>query len=286
GGTPLDTGATFTTNVTGTTTFYATSTVGGGSASVGVVSPASLSGVSTADYDMYYMSFDMLGTGGTIKSVDIFPNVTPGASFTIQIQNSAGTVLFSQQGVTTVQGPTTPQTVPMGFYLPAGTGYRFKFAATMPSMHRNTSGAVYPYTIPGVISMTGNNFNQSYWYYFYNVQVCTGSDSARTPVVVTVNPKPATPTITRGGIGDRDLTSSAATGNQWLMNGTPISGATSQTYTATANGNYAVVVTDNGCSSDTSAVVNITNTGIKGDLAGMNVSVYPNPNNGQFSVKL
>src|SRR5690606_33159409 len=126
GGTPLDTGATFTTNVTGTTTFYATSTVGGGSASVGVVSPASLSGVSTADYDMYYMSFDMLGTGGTIKSVDIFPNVTPGASFTIQIQNSAGTVLFSQQGVTTVQGPTTPQTVPMGFYLPAGTGYRFK----------------------------------------------------------------------------------------------------------------------------------------------------------------
>src|SRR5690606_2210740 len=121
---------------------------------------------------------------------------------------------------------------------------------------------------------------------FYNVQVGTGCESARTPVVVTVNPKPATPTITRGGIGDRDLTSSAATGNQWLMNGTPISGATSQTYTATANGNYAVVVTDNGCSSDTSAVVNITNTGIKGDLAGMSVSVYPNPNNGQFSVKL
>jgi hypothetical protein len=108
---------------------------------------------------------------------------------------------------------------------------------------------------------------------------CTGTASQ----TVTVNATPATPTISRLNMV---LTSSSATGNQWYLNGAIIPGATGATYTVTANGNYTVVVTANGCASAVSAATNITNSGIADDLAGMKVSVYPNPTSGAFNVKL
>lgn len=52
------------------------------------------------------------------------------------------------------------------------------------------------------------------------------------------------------------LTASAGTAYQWLLNGSPIGGATAQTYWASASGNYAVVVSDaNGCPCTTDVVV-------------------------------
>lgn len=54
-----------------------------------------------------------------------------------------------------------------------------------------------------------------------------------------------TPTVTRN---NNTLTSSSATNNQWYLDGNPVSGATSQTYTATNAGGYQVGVTyDAGC---------------------------------------
>jgi hypothetical protein len=81
---------------------------------------------------------------------------------------------------------------------------------------------------------------------------------------VTVNPSPATPTITPGGPttfcegGSVTLASSSASGNQWYLNGNPVGGATSQTYVATASGNYTDVVTTSGCPSSTSAAITVT----------------------------
>src|SRR5205823_1937165 len=92
---------------------------------------------------------------------------------------------------------------------------------------------------------------------------CTSAASAA--VSVTVNPLPATAVISAGGAttfcagGSVLLTSSSASGNQWYLNGTAIAGATSNSYSATASGNYTVKVTDgNGCTSGTSAAVSVT----------------------------
>jgi len=63
----------------------------------------------------------------------------------------------------------------------------------------------------------------------------------------------------------------------------PISGATSQNFTPTVTGNYAVVVTENGCS-ETSACENIIITGINEMNANNNISVYPNPVNDIFTI--
>lgn len=73
---------------------------------------------------------------------------------------------------------------------------------------------------------------------------------------------------------------------QWIdcdNNNAPISGETGQSFTATANGNFAVIVTQNGCS-DTSSCVAITSVGL--DESGLVVgpAIYPNPSAGIVNV--
>ena len=101
----------------------------------------------------------------------------------------------------------------------------------------------------------------------YTVTVTGGNSCTATSAatVVTVNPLPPTPTITPSGSttacngGTVGLTSSSGSGNQWLLNGNPIGGATNASYTATATGSYSVQVTVNGCSATSSPVqVNIS----------------------------
>ena len=59
---------------------------------------------------------------------------------------------------------------------------------------------------------------------------------------------------------------------------------TNQSFTATVNGNYAVVVTVGSCS-DTSACENITGVGIN-EVTSSVVSIYPNPTSGMFTISL
>jgi hypothetical protein len=75
---------------------------------------------------------------------------------------------------------------------------------------------------------------------------------------------------------------------QWLDcdNGnSEINGEIGQSFTATTNGNYAVVLTESGCI-DTSDCVAITSVGIIENSFGNKLIVYPNPTNGNFSVDL
>lgn len=111
----------------------------------------------------------------------------------------------------------------------------------------------------------------SSWYYV------TGTDGNgcenRDSVFITVNPLPAAPVIVRL---DPNLVSSYSSGNQWYLDGSPIAGATGQTYAFTQNGNYQVEYTDaNGCTS-MSAVFPVTNVGVD-EWNQFSFAVYPNP---------
>jgi N-acetylneuraminic acid mutarotase len=111
--------------------------------------------------------------------------------------------------------------------------------------------------------------------------VVTGCDSLVT-VDLTINRVDASVssiqnTITANAIG--------AT-YQWLdcnNNFALIVGATSQSFTATSNGNFAVMVTENNCT-DTSSCVNITGIGINEMMGLFNLSISPNPSSGSFFV--
>jgi len=77
-----------------------------------------------------------------------------------------------------------------------------------------------------------------------------------------------------------------ATTYQWIdcnNNNVAIAGETNSSYTATANGDYAVIITEGNCS-DTSACVTIAGVGI--DEVGLLsvVEIYPNPNKGEFTI--
>lgn len=92
------------------------------------------------------------------------------------------------------------------------------------------------------------------------------------------------PVITKIG---SDLGSSSVSGNQWYYNNSIITGATSQTYTPTASGNYYCIVTDvDGCFSDTSNVIYVVITGIN-NLFNNNCSfeIYPNPANNTITIE-
>ena len=79
---------------------------------------------------------------------------------------------------------------------------------------------------------------------------------------------------------------------QWLdcdNSNSIISGATSQSYTATANGSYACEIT-NGCKIDTTACVSITTiSGGPGSAiaenSNINITLYPNPTNGEIFIQ-
>jgi PKD-like domain/Secretion system C-terminal sorting domain len=95
----------------------------------------------------------------------------------------------------------------------------------------------------------------TYSVYVNNAGVNSASSLGTT---VTVNPLPATPTITASGPttfcagGSVTLTSSSATGNVWS------NGATTQSITVTTGGTYTVLVTIGGCSSSSSAGTIVT----------------------------
>lgn len=75
---------------------------------------------------------------------------------------------------------------------------------------------------------------------------------------------------------------------QWLdcnNNYAVISGETNQTFTPTVDGNYAIEVTQSGCT-DTSSCYIVIVTGIFENVENKAFSIYPNPTSGMFKIKL
>jgi hypothetical protein len=117
-----------------------------------------------------------------------------------------------------------------------------------------------------------------------NIQVSTQSDCGLSqptpPFFVGVSTKPETPVATVDG---DTLASSSSTGNQWYYNLNPVQGATGQTLIATEQGDYYVVVTENGCSSDSSNHISIQKSAIL-PLEKPGITISPVPNDGRFVV--
>lgn len=90
-------------------------------------------------------------------------------------------------------------------------------------------------------------------------------------------------------ISNNTISSNATTGAtyQWIdcSSNNSISGETAQSFTATANGDYAVIITVGNCS-DTSACVNIAAVGVEEKSRLNEISIYPNPTNGLIYIDL
>jgi hypothetical protein len=183
----------------------------------------------------------------------------------------AGTysVTITVSGCTSAAGTTSVVVNPAPATPTASNGGPYCEGATIQLSTPTVAGATYAWTGPNGFASSLQNPTRSNataadaGTYSVTVTV-SGCTSAAGTTNVVVNPVPATPTITPGGPttfcagGSVLLTSSSASGNQWYLNGNPIGGATAKTYSATASGNYTVVVTASGCGSAVSAPVSVT----------------------------
>jgi hypothetical protein len=121
--------------------------------------------------------------------------------------------------------------------------------------------------VSGNITVKGNN--------------SCGSGIAST-LGILVNPKPVTPVIT---LIDNTLHSDAVISNQWYNQNGLIPGEIYQDHTVVMNGGYYVIVTINGCISNTSNIINVILTGIELSEKDEAINIYPNPVSNELNIE-
>ena len=129
----------------------------------------------------------------------------------------------------------------------------------------------------------GTNSYSTSGIYTNVLSAINGCDSTVT-TNLTVNPVIDLTTTTSGN----SITANTSPADyQWIdcNNGNSILvGAISQVYTSTSNGNYAVIISQNGCS-DTTACVTITTTGIVLKPNNEDIQIFPNPTTSTITLK-
>ena len=149
----------------------------------------------------------------------------------------------------------------------------------------NATGATYYTWNNGVqngVSFTAPFGTTSYIVTGVDTLGCSGSDI----VNVTIN---QIPTATATAANALTLVASPSNGTfQWIdcATNTPILGATGSTFTATANGSYAVIVTTGAGCADTSDCAIIDEVGLTDLDMTRGVTVYPNPTTGDVTITL
>lgn len=245
-GTLVNTGSSFTTpSLSATTTYNVSSSIAQTPVTGG---PATNTGIGAGGYLNYshYLIFDVTAPL-TIQTVDIYAQTT--GNRTIQLQDATGTVLATKTVNATVTGKNT---VSLNIHVNSGTGYRLVAAGTTINLYRNNAGAVYPYNVGSLVSITGTDVtatNPAYYYYFYNWTVLKDPCvSATTPVVATINPGSSAVNVTSGTVCAGDsatITASGATTYSWNTGATTASITVAPSSTTT----YTVTGTTPGCGS-------------------------------------
>lgn len=281
GGTAVHTGTSYTTpSLSSTTTYYTAAVIPGITGSVGAANTSISATKASQTTSTAGINFDILAANGaTIKSVDIYPTAAVGSNFTVRIAKGA-TVIGTYSGVTTVSGTTAApvvQTVPVNIQVPNGTGYRITLSVN-PGTIRNDGGDAFPYTVPGLISLTSST-TSGFYYYMYNWQVTSDCENpTRTAVIATVDPATVggtvagTQTVCIGDAPSTDLVLSGHTGNvvKWQKSTdaaftSPVDiVSTSATLTGTTIGTltqttyFRAVVQSGSCAAANSASVTVT----------------------------
>ena len=197
---------------------------------------------------------------------------------------------------------TTPSRVASSINSPSDTGAVFLLNLPVPTpgdhilivvaedsaflfRNNNLTSNPYPIGIPGIFTFTGNSaidatnckdttFYQKYYYFLYDTRITLTKCASPRVAVQATTPSPVV--LTR--IGNL-LSSNYASGNQWYYQDSLIAGATDQTDSLHAPGNYKDVVTDSvGCS-----LVSAEYIYTPGNDIGL--AVTPNPNHGAFTVQ-
>ncbi|MBI1782204.1 MAG: lamin tail domain-containing protein, partial [Sphingobacteriales bacterium] len=182
-------------------------------------------------------------TGATTQSIV----VSASGSYSVKYTDANGCVspFSASRSVTVNPTPSAPTISASG-----ATTFCADGSVTLTSSEANNNVWSTGATTQSIVVSASGSYSVKYT----DGNGCVSPFSASTSV--TVNPLPATPTITASGAttfcagGSVTLTSSQASGNVWST------GATTQSIVVSATGNYTVTYTDgNGCSATSAATV-------------------------------
>jgi uncharacterized repeat protein (TIGR01451 family) len=208
-----------------------------------------------------FASYQWLLNGSPIGGANATTyNATATGSYTVTVTDSAGC-----SGTSSAQSVTVNTPPPATINAPASTCANSTAVASIVSP---VGGATYNWSVTNGAITTGQGTPSITFSVGTASPVsisviasqngCTANGSASVAIGA------FTPTITGPASfcagGSATLASSAATSYQWSLNGSPIGGATSQTYAATAAGNYTVTATSAAGCSGTSAPFAVSQT--------------------------
>lgn len=129
-----------------------------------------------------YLTFTVYSSM-TLMSVEIEANTA--GNKTIQLQDSAGTMLQT----TTVNVTAGISRVALNWAVTPG---KYRLAGTgTTDLYRNNGGVNYPFSLPGVLDITGSSNGAASYYFFYDWEVATTNESCtstQVPVVAFVDP--------------------------------------------------------------------------------------------------
>jgi len=242
----------------------------------------------------------------TIESARLYigypGKITFGVADISNFDTTAGTYSLTVISETTINAyPTTPTPTSgsvtgnnasdtgavywLGLSVPTAGNHIIYVNCDTATIFRNSgiTSNPYPFTIPGVFSITSNSavstasptMYEQYYYFLYDMRIKTmNCPSTRVPVVASTG---TAPVISLNG---NVFTSTAAASYQWYINGNLIPGATGQSDTVNITGSYTVVATDEfGCSQSSNAVPYASGKG-----GAISLLVHPNPSTGVFGV--
>ena len=151
------------------------------------------------------------------------------------------------------------------------------------SVDEDSGAGAYNWILPEKVNIvqkqSANTIVVSNAFYedFFEVKVYKTNENGSSDtasVIITVNRAPETPVIRLVG---NMLVSNAETGNQWYNQYGAIQGASGHKLTVSAAGQYYVIVTQSGCSSESSNIITIDHDELQSSGKNELVKIYPNP---------
>ncbi|MEM7367623.1 MAG: T9SS type A sorting domain-containing protein [Bacteroidota bacterium] len=201
------------------------------------------------------ITFDVF-TPSVLKSVKVFTDQA--GSMRIQLENSSGTILDSVT-IHVSETSFTETIVPLFFDLPVGTGYRLMGTNVTGGFGMIFGTTPFPFTIPGVVSLTGATSNDTdrYTYFFdwaITKKICA---SPQVPVQIDVLPSPVVNLGLDTALCGGSLTLDASnTGATYLWS----TGATGSSIVVTTTDTVSVEASVGNCSESDTIIVEILTT--------------------------
>ena len=269
-----------------TITYYAGTTVSPNPVTVGLANDNISTPTNYNAAGLRGMNFNST-VAQTLNSVYVYAYGAGGRQFILE--DGSGNVIDSA----TINLINGPQTVQLGFSVPAGNNLLLGING-VPNLYRNSTGAVFPYTSSdGTVSITGNNANAAgRWYFFYNWQfqqpVCV---SPLTPITVYVLGTGGN-SFTASGTGTPTVSFTpadmTATSYAWDFGDGATSTDQTPVHTYATGGTYTVtlVVSNGSCSETITQTFKTISLGINSINSFAAVSAFPNPAKDQLTLNI